>query len=166
MIDSSKNELVYSMEIIDKQLKNASQFSDWIFVNRNLDSLLTKNYFHRNLIVYDSELQNFRDFIDLQLLSNSSVGEYVLELIICGKNGFDLRAGNDAAVVEHQEAVGHADQRVHGVLDDDHGNVFAADITNDREQILDLAAAEAGQGLVHQEEHGTGRQGPRELHQT
>lgn len=100
MLDSSGKELVYLMEMINKQLKNAEEFSDLIFVNRSFNHLLTRKYATQNVNYYDKEINDFRDFIDLQLLNNTSVGSYISSLIISGRNGFDMRARDDAALID------------------------------------------------------------------
>lgn len=99
MLATSVSELVYSMEMIDKQLTNAGQFSDWIFVNLTLDHILRKNY-SKQQFIYDSVIGNFRDFIDFQLINNTAVGVYVSSLLISGKNGMDFRAGGDGAAID------------------------------------------------------------------
>ncbi len=102
LIDTSVSELSYSMEMIDKQLANAGQFSDQIFVNLSLDKILTRNYSKQQ---FDPTLNDFRDFIDYQLLNNMAVGIYVSSLLISGRNGMDFRAGDDGAAVDRAALV-------------------------------------------------------------
>ncbi|HEX7715618.1 MAG TPA: sensor histidine kinase [Bacillota bacterium] len=89
MRETSISDLVYSMDIIDRQLINAGQLSDWIFMNRNLDDILTRRTINR----YSPEIKSFLDLIDYQLRFNTAVSNYVSSFIIVGKNGLDLRAG-------------------------------------------------------------------------
>lgn len=89
MLETSTSNLVYSMDIIDKQLSSAGQLSDWIFMNRNLDDILTRRYRNR----YNPDIKSFLDLIDYQLRFNTAVSYYVTSFIIVGKNGLDLRAG-------------------------------------------------------------------------
>lgn len=101
MIGTSESNLIYSRDIIDKQIKQAGQLSDWIFLNRNLDRILTRDYSGRKF-KYDEDIKTFQDLIDFQLIY-TSVGSYVSSLLIVGKNGIDLRAGIDGALVNRTE---------------------------------------------------------------
>lgn len=92
MINTSMSNLDYSTDIIDKQLKNAEQLSDWIFINKSLDTILTKDYPGVNYRSYD-QIKAFLDLVDYQLRYNASIGTHLFSLIIHGKNGLDLRAG-------------------------------------------------------------------------
>jgi two-component system sensor histidine kinase YesM len=94
MIDTTESSLSYTMTVIEKQLKQAEQLSDWIFINRNLDNILTKRYAGESLH-YNAEINNFLDLVNnFQLGFNSSIGTYIYSLLIHGNNGLDLRAGN------------------------------------------------------------------------
>ena len=42
MIGTSVSNLAYTVTIIEKQLEHAAQLSDWLFMNKNLDRVLTK----------------------------------------------------------------------------------------------------------------------------
>jgi hypothetical protein len=89
MIDTTESSLTYTMTVIEKQLKQAEQLSDWIFINRSLDNILTKKYPR-----YSAEINNFLDLVNnYQLGFNSSIGTYTYSLLIHGNNGLDLRAG-------------------------------------------------------------------------
>jgi two-component system sensor histidine kinase YesM len=94
MIDTTESSLNYTMTVIEKQLKQAEQLSDWIFINRNLDNILTKGY-PGEKISYSTEINNFLDLVNnFQLGFNSSIGTYIYSLVIHGNNDLDLRAGN------------------------------------------------------------------------
>ncbi len=91
MIDTSVSSLNYSMTIIDKQLKNAEQLSDWVFINKNLDNTLTNNAGAQPR--YNADIRAFLDAVEFQFRFNTSIGTYIYSLIIHGQNGLDLRAG-------------------------------------------------------------------------
>ena len=92
MIDTSVNNLAYTVTLIDKQLENAAHLSDWLFMNKNLDIVLTKEYPGPEL-GYDADIEAFLELKDYQLRSNVAIGTYVYSVLIIGKNGVDLRAG-------------------------------------------------------------------------
>ncbi len=99
LINTSISNLGYSMDLIDKQLNNVMQLSDWIFINKNLDSILTKNTVGQK-IIYNPDIRTFFDLMDYQMKFNASMGLYISSLLIAGKNGVDLREGNDAALID------------------------------------------------------------------
>jgi two-component system sensor histidine kinase YesM len=92
MIGTATSNLNYSMTIIDKQLKNAEQLSDWIFINKNLDTILTKNS-NGARVRYSSDIKTFLELVEYQLKYNTSIGTSIYSLLIHGDNGLDLRAG-------------------------------------------------------------------------
>jgi len=102
LISTSLRNLVYSMDIIDRQLNNVGQLSDWIFINKNLDSILTKHYPGQK-IIYNPEIRTFFDLMDYQMKFNASMGLYTSSLLIVGKNRVDLREGNDASLIDKNE---------------------------------------------------------------
>lgn len=92
MIGTSVSNLAYTVTIIDKQLEHAAQLSDWLFMNKNLDRVLTKDYSELES-GYDADIDTFLELKDYQLRFNSAVGTYVYSVFIRGHNGLDLRAG-------------------------------------------------------------------------
>mgnify|MGYP000844144925 CR=1 FL=1 len=108
MIDTSVSNLAYTVTIIDKQLENAAQLSDWLFMNKNLDRVLTKQY-SGSETEYDADLDEFLELKDYQLRFNAAIGTYVYSVFIRGYNGLDLRAGQpqgtivDLAEIEQTE---------------------------------------------------------------
>lgn len=92
MIGTSVSNLAYTVTIIEKQLEHAAQLSDWLFMNKNLDRVLTKDYSELES-GYDADIDAFLELKDYQLRFNSPVGTYVYSVFIHGHNGVDLRAG-------------------------------------------------------------------------
>lgn len=92
MIDTSVSNLAYMVTIMDKQLENAAQLSDWLFMNKNLDRVLTKEYPGPEA-GYDQDIDAFLELKDYQLRFNATLGTYVYSVLIYGHNGMDLRAG-------------------------------------------------------------------------
>lgn len=89
IIETSVRNLDYTMTIIEKQLKNAEQLSDWIFINKKLDKILVRSYAGQ----YDSDINDFLELVEYQLKHNASIGTHIYSLLIRGNNGLDLRAG-------------------------------------------------------------------------
>jgi two-component system sensor histidine kinase YesM len=108
MIDTSERSLNYSVTLIEKQLKQAEQLSDWIFININLNDILTKKY-PSGGFYYNAKIRTFLDLIDNQLNFNTSIGTYIYSLVIHGNNGLNLCAGQpegtqiDLAELEKQD---------------------------------------------------------------
>jgi two-component system sensor histidine kinase YesM len=93
MVDTSVSNLAYTVTLMDKQLDNAAHLSDWLFMNKNLDVVLTKQYPGPEL-AYDKDIETFLELKDYQLRYNVAVGTYVYSVLINGKNGVVLRAGH------------------------------------------------------------------------
>ncbi len=92
MVDTASSNLNYLMTIVDKQLKTAEQLSDWVFINRNLDGILTQSYSKRG-VQYSADIRTFLDLADYQLRYNTSINPYIYSLLIHGEKGLDLRKG-------------------------------------------------------------------------
>src|SRR5712691_6935646 len=75
-----------------------------------------------------------------------------------------LSVGDLAPVVQHGHPVGDVHDHAHVVLDQrDGGPELAVDVEDEAAHVLFLLDVHAGHGLVEQQEHGLGRQRPREL---
>jgi two-component system sensor histidine kinase YesM len=92
MISSAESSLNYSMALVEKQLNQAEQLSDWFFINKNLDNILTQKYPGKELR-YNAEINDFLDMVDFQLKFNTALNTYIHCVLIKGNNGLDLRAG-------------------------------------------------------------------------
>jgi two-component system sensor histidine kinase YesM len=92
MVNTAASALHYSLSLVEKQLNQAEQLSDWVFININLDRILTKEHLG-NGKYYNSNIKTFLDLVDNQLRFNTSLNTYLYSLVIHGKNGLDLRAG-------------------------------------------------------------------------
>jgi two-component system sensor histidine kinase YesM len=92
MTDAAENTLNYSLTLVEKQLNQAEQLSDWIFINRDLDKILTNRELGKGLS-YNPKVNNFLYLVDYQLRFSTSFNNYIYSLIIHGNNGLDLRAG-------------------------------------------------------------------------
>ena len=72
MVDTSVSNLAYTVTLMDKQLNNAAHLSDWLFMNKNLDVVLTKEYPGPEL-GYDKDIETFLELKDYQLRYNLSL---------------------------------------------------------------------------------------------
>src|SRR5438552_2722445 len=78
----------------------------------------------------------------------------------------DLRGyalGDHATVVEHDHRLGEAHHQAHVVLDDEHGDVAAADLADQRDEPLLFGAGHAGGRLVEEQQTWPRGQSDREL---
>jgi two-component system sensor histidine kinase YesM len=92
LIYQDKNDVAYLLGNTDKQLKLCEKLSDWIFVNRRIETALIRDYLD-NMAQYDREIPSIQRLID-DHLSSSSVGKYVVFLYIRGNNGVALKSSN------------------------------------------------------------------------
>ena len=101
MISNATGTINYIMDNIDKQLALAEQLSDWIFINKTLEKILTRDYTEQPSRL-DSDMWTFWDIEDLQL-RNSGIGKYVMSVLIEGNNSIDLRWGIDASYIDKEK---------------------------------------------------------------
>jgi two-component system sensor histidine kinase YesM len=92
LIYQDKNDAAYLLGNMDKQLRLCEKLSDWIFVNRRIETALVRDY-SGNMTQYDREIPPVQRLID-DHLSSSSVGKYVVFLYIKGNNGVALKSSN------------------------------------------------------------------------
>jgi two-component system sensor histidine kinase YesM len=92
LVDQDKNDVAYLLGNMDKQLRLCEKLSDWVFVNRSIETALVRNYLD-NMTQYDREIPSIQRLINDHLAS-SSVGKYVVFLYIQGNNGVVLKSSN------------------------------------------------------------------------
>jgi two-component system sensor histidine kinase YesM len=88
-------DIVYLMGNLDKQLRLCEKLSDWIYVNRRVETALVRDY-AGNPGQFDREIPSVQRLID-DHLNSSSVGNYVVFLYIKGNNGVTLKSSNPDA---------------------------------------------------------------------
>jgi nitrogen fixation/metabolism regulation signal transduction histidine kinase len=66
MAEAAENALNYSLTLVEKQLNQAEQLSDWFFFNSDLDTILTKSELEKE-IRYDPKINSFLDLVEFQL---------------------------------------------------------------------------------------------------
>jgi two-component system sensor histidine kinase YesM len=92
LIYQDKNDVTYLLRNMDKQLRLCEKLSDWIFVNRRIETALVRDY-SENMTQYDREIPSIQRLIG-DYLSSSSVGKYVVFLYTRGNNGVALKSSN------------------------------------------------------------------------
>jgi two-component system sensor histidine kinase YesM len=92
LVYQDKNDAAYLLGNMDKQLRLCEKLSDWIFVNRRIETALVRDY-SENMTQYDREIPSIQRSID-DHVSSSSVGKYVVILYIRGNNGVVLKSSN------------------------------------------------------------------------
>jgi len=92
---TDRNDIVYLTGNIDKQMRLCEKLSDWIFVNRRIETALIRDY-SSNMTQYDREIPPIQRLIN-DYLSSSSVGNYIVFLYIRGNNGVILKSSNPDA---------------------------------------------------------------------
>jgi len=89
------NDIVYLAGNIDKQLRLCEKLSDWIFVNRRIETVLIRDY-PPDTNQFDREIPPVQRLIN-DYISSSSVGKYIVFLYIRGNNGVVLKSSNPDA---------------------------------------------------------------------
>ena len=105
--DTDQNDITYLMGNMEKQLRLCGKLSDWIYVNRRIETTLVRDYTD-NMSQFSRDIPQAQRIIDDQLVS-SSVGKYVIFLYIQGHNGITLKANTDSYWIDDlSEAPWHA----------------------------------------------------------
>ena len=92
---ADRNDIVYLVGNMDKQLRLCEKLSDWIFVNRRIETALVRDY-AANMNQFDLEIPPIYRLIT-DYLGSSSVGDYIVFLYIKGNNGVVLKSTNPDA---------------------------------------------------------------------
>jgi len=84
----------FIMDNVDRQLDECKNLSDWIFVNRDIDKMLVRNY--------DSPINNLDRDMSVVMktindhITSSTISDDILGIIIQGVNGVSLSSGEEA----------------------------------------------------------------------
>ena len=92
---TDKNDIVYLVGNMDKQMRLCEKLSDWIFVNRRIETVLVRDY-PVDTNQFDREIPPVQRLIN-DYLNSSSVGKYIVFLYIKGNNGVVLKSSNPDA---------------------------------------------------------------------
>ncbi|MHB8061573.1 MAG: sensor histidine kinase [Ruminiclostridium sp.] len=98
IIDNTQNNLNYILSNVDQQLRQCQELSDWIYLNRNLDKILVRNYSDPKYnLEYD--ISAAYKVLNDRIL-NSSIGKYMVSVIIEGKNSVYLKLFEEADYID------------------------------------------------------------------
>lgn len=92
---TDRNDIIYLMGNMEKQFRLCEKFSDWVYVNRRIETALIRDY-ASDMGQYSHDIPLAQRLIDDQLVS-SSIGKYVIFLYIQGYNGVVFKGANDDA---------------------------------------------------------------------
>ncbi len=95
---TDRNDITYLMGNMEKQLALCEKLSDWIYVNRKIETALVRDY-ENDMGQYSRDIPPTQRLIDDQLVA-SSVGKYVIFLYVQGYNGVAFKANTDAYWLE------------------------------------------------------------------
>ncbi len=98
IIDNTQNNLTYILSNIDKQIQQCQDLSDWLYLNRGLDKLLIRDYSDTN---YNFDYDVSATYKEINgRITNSSIGRYVVSVIIEGKNKVNLKLYSEADFID------------------------------------------------------------------
>lgn len=95
-IEGANLNLGYLVENIETRMRQCEELSDWILVNRNIERVLIRDYSGSDPDVnYNRDIQNAYNTLYEHVL-RTSVGGYVLSILIYGFNDVELRVFEEA----------------------------------------------------------------------
>ncbi|GHT64651.1 histidine kinase [Spirochaetia bacterium] len=95
LVRTDENDIVYLMGNVDKQFILCEKLSDWIYVNRRVETALIRDY-SEDMGRFDRDIPAIQRTI-IDQLNSSSIGKYVVFLYIRGDNGITLKSSNPDA---------------------------------------------------------------------
>lgn len=95
LVANDRKDISYLMGNMEKQFRLCEKLSDWIYVNRRIETALVRDY-AGDMGQYSRDIPLAQRLITDQLVS-SSIGKYVIFLYIQGYNGVVLKGANDDA---------------------------------------------------------------------
>ncbi|NLK87584.1 MAG: histidine kinase [Clostridiaceae bacterium] len=100
-VENTQSNIRYLLSNVDKQLAQCSALSDWIFINRNIDKVLVRDY-RNETHNYNLDISTALKVIEDRITS-SSIGGYVTSLVIRGNNGVQLTFGIETDYLDYAE---------------------------------------------------------------
>lgn len=94
LVETDRNDITYLMGNVEKQLRLCEKLSQWVYVNRRIETSLVRDY-SGDMGQYGRDIPSAQRLIDDQLVA-SSVGKYAIFLYVHGNNGVTLKAGADS----------------------------------------------------------------------
>lgn len=98
IIDNTQNNLNYILSNVDQQLRQCQELSDWLYLNRNLDKILVRDYSDPKYN-FDYDISAAYKVLNDRIL-NSSIGKYIVSVIIEGKNNVYLKLFEEADSID------------------------------------------------------------------
>jgi two-component system sensor histidine kinase YesM len=98
LITIDKNDIIYLIGNVEKQLKLCEKLSDWLYVNRRIEIALVRDYVS-DMNQYDREIPPINRLIEEQI-NSSSIGKYLVFLYALGNNDISLKAMTDSYWLE------------------------------------------------------------------
>ena len=89
VIENSQKDIEYILSNVDSQIKLVENLSDWIYMNRDLDKVLMRDYSDEDNN-YDYDISTAMKALYSRIF-NSSIGKYMNSIVIEGNNGVYLK---------------------------------------------------------------------------
>lgn len=100
-IKNSYDSINYLLNNVDKQLKLCDKLADWIYINRDIGRILSRDY-NGDKNKYNIDIPVVQRLLE-DTVGSSSIGGYISSLIIMGDNGVVLSIGIDSDWIDKEE---------------------------------------------------------------
>lgn len=100
LINTSKSSVKYMLDNTDDILRQCETFSDWIFLNRDFDKTLLRDY-DKDLFNYNSDVYKAKNVLSSGTLS-TAVGDRILSVLLAGNNGVRIKYGDEANYISEE----------------------------------------------------------------
>lgn len=92
-IENAQINMGYLLSIVDQQLLLGEDLSDWVYINRDIDKMLVRDYNNQDYN-FNLDISNVLQVINNRI-SSSTIGKYVTSFIINGNNGVRITVGTE-----------------------------------------------------------------------
>lgn len=100
LIGISRSNVKYMLDNTDDILKQCEAYSNWIFLNRNFDKTLLRDY-GLNIYNYNADAYKARNVLSDGTMS-TAVGNRILSILLAGSNGVRIRYGDEANYISEE----------------------------------------------------------------
>ena len=102
MVESSYSNISNVLDNVDKQVEQANNLTDWIYVDKDIINLLNRSPIEAN--IYDDQKKQTIENIRTHL-QYIPVTKYISSFFIIGSNGLDIRSGIEASLININDFV-------------------------------------------------------------
>ena len=100
LVATFRSNVEYMLNNTDGILKQCESFSDWIFLNRDFDKTLLRDY-DREIFNYNMDVYSAKKVLS-NGVSSTAIGNQILSILLSGTNGVEIKYGDEANYISEE----------------------------------------------------------------